>query len=206
RPVTASPWAPPSLPTTTASHRGSRTTRGRKPVRRLVQFLSAVLVAAAALSVAASPIAASPAGSPVVGHVYVNNNSSGPNTVAGFDRHADGSLSPIPGSPFNAGGAGTGAPLGSAGALQRSSDGRFLLAVDAGSNQISVLLILPNGALVRIGQPVASGGLTPGSIAVHNTLVYVANTGAGGSNYTGFRFLGGALLPIPGSTYGLPDT
>ena len=28
----------------------------------------------------------------VVGHVYVNNNSAGENTVAGFDRHADGTL------------------------------------------------------------------------------------------------------------------
>ena len=31
------------------------------------------------------------AGSDVVGHVYVNNNSAGQNTVAGFDRHVDGS-------------------------------------------------------------------------------------------------------------------
>jgi hypothetical protein len=174
-------------------------------MRRLVRFLSAAMVAAAALSVAASPITAAPAVSPVVGHVYVNNNSAGTNTIAGFDRHADGSLTAIPGSPFSAGGAGTGAPQGSAGALQRSGDGRFLLAVDAGSNQISVLLILPNGALLRIGQPVWSGGSTPVSLAVHNTLVYVANTGAGGSNYTGFRFLGGLLVPIPGSTWNLPD-
>ena len=44
--------------------------------------------------VAATPVAA--AGSPVLGHVYVNNNSSGRNTVAGFDRHANGSLTPGP--------------------------------------------------------------------------------------------------------------
>ncbi|HEY8988542.1 MAG TPA: hypothetical protein VIM39_05935, partial [Candidatus Limnocylindrales bacterium] len=50
------------------------------------------------------------AGSPVVGHLYVNNNTSGTNTVAGFDRHADGSLTTIAGSPFVAGGAGTGLP------------------------------------------------------------------------------------------------
>ena len=47
--------------------------------------------------------------SDVVGHLYVNDNTAGMNTVAGFDRHADGSLSPIEGSPFAAGGAGTGA-------------------------------------------------------------------------------------------------
>ena len=35
----------------------------------------------------------------VVGHAYVNDNTATANTVAGFDRHADGSLTPIPGSP-----------------------------------------------------------------------------------------------------------
>jgi hypothetical protein len=164
------------------------------------------MLAAGSLLAAASPIAAAPAPSPVVGHVYVNNNSAGTNTIAGFDRHADGSLTTVPGSPFAAGGAGTGSPTGSAGALQRSTDGHFLLAVDAGSNQISVMLIAPNGALYPFGSPVSSGGSTPVSLAVHNTLVYVANTGAGNSNYTGFRFIGGFLFPIPNSTYALPDS
>jgi hypothetical protein len=163
------------------------------------------MLVAGSMLAAASPIAASPATSPVVGHVYVNNNSAGTNTIAGFDRHADGSLTAIPGSPFSAGGAGTGGPTGSAGALQASTDGHFLLAVDAGSNQISVMLILPNGGLLPYGRPVSSGGSTPVSLAVHNTLVYVANTGAGNSNYTGFRFLGGLLFPIPNSTFPLPD-
>ena len=36
--------------------------------------------------------------------------------------------------------------------------------------------------------------------------MYVANTGAGGSNYTGFAFFGGHLWPIPNSTYPLPDS
>jgi len=37
-------------------------------------------------------------------------------------------------------------------------------------------------------------------------LVYVANTGTGGSNYTGFRLhFDGSLTPIPGSTYTVPD-
>ena len=152
---------------------------------------------------AAGPVAA--AGNQVVGHVYVNNNSAGTNTIAGFDRHQDGSLTPIPGSPFAAGGAGTGAPFGSAGGLQRSSDGRYLLATDPGSDQLSVLRIKPNGRL-QIAEVVSSNGRTPTSIAVHGSLVYVANGGAGGSNYTGFRLnAGGHLSPIPGSTFVLPD-
>jgi len=145
------------------------------------------------------------AGSPVVGHLYVNNNTSGTNTVAGFDRHADGSLTTIAGSPFVAGGAGTGLPFGSAGGLQRSSDGRFLLATDPASNQISVLKIKSHGSLKLI-EVDSSNGLTPISIATHGNLVYVANTGADGSNYTGFRLnAGGHLSPIAGSTYALPN-
>ena len=52
------------------------------------------------------------------GYVYVNDNSSTSNTVAGFRRHHDGSLTPLPGSPFATGGAGTGAAIGSQGSLQ----------------------------------------------------------------------------------------
>jgi 6-phosphogluconolactonase (cycloisomerase 2 family) len=174
-------------------------------VRRFIQVGASLLIAVGGLLAALSPVAAG-GRSDVVGHVYVNNNSAGTNTVAGFDRHADGSLTAIAGSPFSAGGAGTGTPTGSAGSLQRSSDGRFLLAADAGSNQVSVLAIHADGSLRLVGSPVSSGGTTPISIAVHNTLVYVANVGAGGSDYTGFRFLGGLLLPIPGSTFSLPNS
>jgi 6-phosphogluconolactonase len=149
--------------------------------------------------------AVSAAGSPSVGHVYVNNNTSGENTIAGFDRHADGSLTSIAGSPFAAGGAGTGAPFGSAGGLQQTSDGRYLLATDPESNQISVLRIKHDGSL-QLADVADSGGTGPVSIAVHGDLVYVANGGAGGSNYTGFRLNGGGhLSPIAGSRYALPD-
>ena len=41
-----------------------------------------------------------------VGDVYVNDNTTVANTVAGFERHQDGSLTALPGSPFPAGGAG----------------------------------------------------------------------------------------------------
>src|SRR3954464_14467562 len=85
------------------------------------------------------------AASRVVGHVYVNDNTAGTNTIGAFDRHADGTLTPTPGSPFSVGtGAGTGAGIPSQGALQRSADGRYLLAVDPGSNEISVLRIWAN--------------------------------------------------------------
>jgi len=161
------------------------------------------LVGAGATNASASAAAASD----VVGHLYVNDNTAGTNTIAAFDRHADGTLTPLHRSPFAAGGAGTGTGIGSQGALQRSSDGRYLLAVDAGSNQISVLRIKPGGELRPVeGNPVSSGGLRPVSIAVHANLIYVANAGNGGSNYSGFTLNpGGHLRPLAGSTIPLPD-
>ena len=150
--------------------------------------------------------------SDVTGHVYVNDNTAGQNTIAAFERHIDGSLRPLPGSPFAAGGAGTGTIVGSQGALQASADGRYLLAADAGSNQISVLRIAADGALSPAsGSPFSSNGYEPVSIAVHGSLVYVANEGnkttGSGSNYTGFRLNPvGRLIPIPGSTVALPSS
>ena len=144
------------------------------------------------------------AGSPTVGHVYVNNNSAGANTVAGFDRHADGSLSPIAGSPFAAGGAGTGAPYGSAGGLQEIF-GRSLPARHRPRQQRD------------LGPPDQAERLPPdrGRRAVQRHLAgqhrgprqprLRRQRRSGGSNYTGFRLnAGGHLRPISGSTYDLP--
>jgi len=145
--------------------------------------------------------------SPVVGHVYLDDNTVGANTIGAFYRHADGSLSPMPGSPFPAGGAGTGSGLASQGALQLSSDGRYLLAVDAGSNQVSVLRVGWDGSLQLVpGGVISSGGPTPVSIAVHGDLVYVANSGAVGPNFTGFTLSPwGQLQPLAGSTVPLAN-
>lgn len=171
-------------------------------IRRIIGLAGALAAIVATLSV--GTVAA--AGPSVVGHVYVNNNSAGQNTIAAFDRHRDGSLSPIAGSPFPAGGAGTGNPYGSAGGLQETADGRFLLATDPASNQISVLRIKRGGA-IQLVDVADSHGSSPVSIAIHGSLVYVANGGAGGSNYTGFRLdVWGHLRHIPGSTFALPDT
>ena len=134
----------------------------------------------------------------MVGHVYVNDNTKPANTIGAFDRHADGTLTPEAGSPFAAGGAGTGSGLASQGALQFSADGRFLIAVDAGSNQISVLRVHSDGSLSLVpGGVVSSHGMLPDSIAVHGDLVYVANSGAGHSNYTGFRLSSRPPVPHP---------
>jgi 6-phosphogluconolactonase len=172
--------------------------------RRITQASGLLALVAAVAAIAAGGASAA---SDVVGHLYVNDNTRGTNTIAAFDRHADGTLTPLHGSPFAAGGAGTGAVVGSQGALQVTSDGKYLLAVDAGSNQISVLRINSDGELSPVGGgPVSSGGSKPVSVAVHGSLVYVANAADGGSNYTGFTLNpGGHLQPLAGSTVPLPD-
>jgi 6-phosphogluconolactonase (cycloisomerase 2 family) len=187
-----------------------------------MRLLSRILAAGSLLALTAggSAIGASVAAAQpdVVGHLYVNDNTAGTNTIAAFDRHADGSLTAVPGSPFAAGGAGTGSGIGSQGALQVSSDGRYLLAVDAGSNQISVLRIKSDGGLRQVEDtPISSRGIEPVSIAVHSIdsreaegdgedLVYVANAGNGGSDYTGFTLTrSGQLRHLAGSTVSLPD-
>ena len=167
----------------------------------LAMLVTAGFVAAPTLATATTP---------VVGHLYVNDNTAGTNTIGGFDQHADGSLTTMAGSPFAAGGAGTGTIIGSQGSIQSTADGRWVLAVDAGSSQISVLGVGGDGTLsVAPGSPVSSGGIEPVSIAVHGDLVYVANEGNGatGSNYTGFRLASdGRLTPLADSTVPLPPT
>lgn len=162
-----------------------------------------------ALTVAGSAIATGGAwaANGAAGHVYVNDNTAGVNTIAAFDRNPGDTLTALPGSPFATDGAGTGAGIGSQGALQVTADGRYLLAADTGSNQISVLRIKPHGELEQVGGGATwSGGNRPVSIAVHGNLVYVANAGDGGANYTGFTLNeGGHLTALPNSTASLPD-
>jgi 6-phosphogluconolactonase (cycloisomerase 2 family) len=174
------------------------------------QIVSAIGLCALAVAGSAAVSTGAAAAPDASGYVYVNDNTAGTNTIAGFERHGDGALTALEGSPFNAGGAGLGTIFGSQGALQLSGDGRYLLAVDAGSNQISVLRILPDGSLRAVEDgPVSSGGVEPVSIAVHGNLVFVANEGNAGSapNYTGFTLnRGGHLTPIEDSTVALSST
>jgi 6-phosphogluconolactonase len=138
------------------------------------------------------------------GAVYVLTNQAS-NTVAAFRRNANGMLTPA--GEFPTGGAGdptpqppdpTTDPLASQGALVISHGKRFLIAVNAGSNQISVLKIKKNE--LQLVDVVDSGGIRPISLALHDDLLYVLNEG-GTPNITGFDFdEDGTLTPLPGST------
>src|SRR5215831_14576382 len=90
-----------------------------------------------------------------------------------------------------------GSGLGSQGALVLTNDQRWLLTVNAGSNDLTVFSVTPEGLQWRSKTP--SGGTMPISVAVHDHLVYALN--AGTPNVSGFRLSSdGTHTPIPGST------
>jgi 6-phosphogluconolactonase (cycloisomerase 2 family) len=134
------------------------------------------------------------------GAVYVLTNAAGSNAVEVFDRAADGMLTPA--GSYATGGqgiGGTGAALGSQGALALSDNGQWLFAVNAGSNDISVFAVSPASGLALVDRA-PSGGLQPISITSYHDLVYVLNAGGSG-NIAGFRLdQNGALTPIANST------
>ena len=175
-----------------------KATHNPKSITRRTFAMSAVLLAAL---VTTSAFAADDETSASRGTVYVADNSKTGNHILAFNRSATGALTPA--GSVATGGLGTGTGLGNAGglAMQENGRGRLLFAVNAGSNEISVLAVTPSGLLLADKQP--SGGVRPVSVTISDDLVYVLNAGgAGGStdNISGFR-LGrhGRLTPIPGS-------
>jgi 6-phosphogluconolactonase (cycloisomerase 2 family) len=153
-----------------------------------------------ALFVAPAGAALAAEGQP--GAVYVQTNRAAGNAIAVFQRSADGVLAFAGEVPT--GGLGTGAGLGSQGSVILSEDGRWLLAVNAGSNDISVFR-LEAGNLTLIDR-VPSGGVRPTSLTLHKDLLYVLNAGDSG-NITGFTMdpngkltaLAGSARPLSGS-------
>src|SRR3954447_17384728 len=73
------------------------------------------------------------------GAVYTQTNAPAGNAVHRLRRGPDGSLTPV--ATCRTGGTGTGAGLGSQGAVALSDDGRVVIAVDAGSNDIAVFRV-----------------------------------------------------------------
>lgn len=115
------------------------------------------------------------------GAVFTNSNESDANHIIAFSRAADGSLSEQ--MAYATGGQGTGDSLGSQAALALTEDHRFLIAVDAGSNEITSFAV--KGAELELVDHIASGGTRPISVTTRRGLVYVVHAG-GVNNVTGF--------------------
>lgn len=158
-------------------------------------FLAITLVVtAAALGVGRASAADDP------GAVYTISNATAGNEVVVFDRAADGSLT-LRGS-VSTGGLGTGANLGSQGALVLSDNNRWLFAVNAGSDSISAFEVKADG--LYLVATFASGGVRPISLTMHGSLLYVLNAGGSG-NIAGFSVKNGIATAIPGSSQPLSN-
>jgi len=169
---------------------------------KILAGLSAGLFLLAALSMIGS---ASASGS---GAVYTIDNATPVNHVLEYQSGPNGVLS-LAGT-FSAQAAGTGSALASQGAAQLTQDGRWLLAVDAGSNQITVFQV-NNGGGLTVSDVVGSQGTTPTSLAVSNDLVFVLNSAT--PNIAGFTlsnngqltFIPGSIQPLSGISSSSPE-
>lgn len=129
------------------------------------------------------------------GAVFTITNEREGNRVLSFARASDGSLGEQ--VAYATGGMGSGDSLGSQSALALTDDHRFLLAVDAGSNELSAFAV--DGAELTLRDRVPSGGMRPVSVTARRGLVYVVHA-AGSNNVAGFALDGrGRLHALPGA-------
>jgi 6-phosphogluconolactonase len=133
--------------------------------------------------------------------VYVQTNEPEANRVLVFPRGADGTLAAV--ESHSTGGAGDGVPhLTSQGSVILTNDGRHLLVTNAGSDDVSVFAVA--GEQVELAQTVPTGGKAPKSVAEHDGLVYVLNTGE--PSLSGLRIGPSGLEVLTGSERSLsPD-
>lgn len=127
--------------------------------------------------------------------VYTETNSAAGNAIQIY-RTSDGPLALA--NEVSTGGLGTDSGLGSQGALALTKNGRWLFAVNAGSNEISAFKVTNRG--LSLVSRIGSGGTAPISLTVNENLLYVLNAGGTG-NITGFRVgANGILAAVPNST------
>lgn len=122
---------------------------------------------------------------PSTGRVYVMANEATGNNILEFQRAADGTLTLVDRVPTGGIGSGPGPlpgssapgpiPLNSQDSLISTDDGHFLIAVNAGSNNVSVFAVEDQGLRLTDIEP--SGGIFPISLAHHGRLLYVLNVG-----------------------------
>jgi hypothetical protein len=149
-------------------------------------------------------------------YVETNNPDVGNNAVLAFARSADGNLREIGSFPTH----GTGqlnipkviGPDDSSQEVVATPDGRFLYAVNQGSNTVAAFRVHGDGKLTLL-DTFDSGGVQPDSIGIANGNLYVSNRGDSAlghpgtivPNIRGFTINGdGSLSPINNSTVSFP--
>jgi 6-phosphogluconolactonase len=126
--------------------------------------------------------------------VYLQSNDATANEVLVFARRGDGRL--VSSGAVATGGRGTGKPhLASQSSVALTGDGRWVLVVNAGSDDVSLLAV--DGEGLRLADRVPSGGSAPTSVTASGRLVYVLNNASAG--IAGFRIEEDRLVAIEGS-------
>lgn len=157
--------------------------------------LAAALLVPSGVLAAAVPASAHD-GRGDVATIFTETNAASGNEVLAFQRVGD-ALTQV--ASYPTGGLGSGAGLGSQGAIAAADD--RVLAVNAGSNQLTLFRVRDNGSLARTDVE-STVGVRPVSVAVRRDVAYVLN--AGDRSVSGYRIRGGNLVPIPGSRQSLP--
>jgi 6-phosphogluconolactonase (cycloisomerase 2 family) len=137
--------------------------------------------------------------------LYLATENPAGNQILTYARASDGTLSHV--GTYDTDGLGgvaagaTADPASSQNSLVTVDGGRLLLAVNPGSDTVSVFAT--DGTHLRLEEVVPSHGEFPASIAVRGDLVYVLNSGGTGT-VSGYRILPeGLLWWLPGSTRSL---
>lgn len=127
-------------------------------------------------------------------HVFTSSNDAAGNALLVYTRGPGGALTLTQTLPTQ--GLGTGAGLGSQGAVTLSQDGQYLFVVNAGSRSLSTFRLSGDGA--ALASTVDAAGDSPISVTESHGVVYVLNAGGDG-NLAGFYNNGGQLQPIANS-------
>jgi 6-phosphogluconolactonase len=133
--------------------------------------------------------------------IFTMTNATDGNSIVAFAQTQDGHL--IETGRIATGGRGVGHGLENQGAATLTSERSYLIAVNPGSADVSVVRLGEGDVRVTDREP--SGGGMPVSVAEHNGLVYVLNRDdTDGDSISGFRLQqDGTLVPIPGTTTAL---
>lgn len=129
------------------------------------------------------------------GAVFAMTNVTDDNRIVAYRRASDGTLKKV--YSLSTLGQGIGTDLDTQGGLKLSQDHRFLYAVNAGSDDISVFAV--NGAGLRLLGKIYAGD-QPSSLTVSGNLLYALNSSVAGNGIRGFRIKrDGTLTPLPDS-------
>ncbi len=132
---------------------------------------------------------------PPAGVVFAMSNVTAANRIFVYRRSADGVLTRV--GNVRTRGLGIGTDLDAQGGLRLSADHRYLYAVNAGSDDISVFAVF--GTRLKFIQKVYAGD-EPLSLTLHADLLYVLDGSVAGNGIRGFRIAAdGTLSELPDS-------